>query len=239
MLPGLARPGRTSSVGWCAGRYQAATKRGSSGRGPTSAISPRSTLNSCGSSSILDRRSKRPHGNTRGSWLPVMGLPASSATVIERNLNIENVLPCRPARGARKITGPGLLTRMPRATSSISGLSTMSAATAAAMSNSRLPIPHHPPPRHEHLGRLEAGLRTPVVRPVPQRLQRTGVGVVANLALVARHRLHLRVERVRDVDPRVGDERSRVSPFGAAGGVERANELDEVLCRPGRYEHGL
>src|SRR6267143_2204565 len=122
-----------------------------------------------------------------------MALPPSPATAIVRNLSIANGLPCRPTRDARKIAGPGLLTRIARATSSISGLSTMSADIAAPMSNSRLPIPHHPPDRHEHLGRLQARLRAPVVRPVPQRFQRTWVGVLANLALVARHGLHLRV----------------------------------------------
>src|ERR1700693_2129857 len=168
-----------------------------------------------------------------------MALPALPRTAIERNLYIANGFPCRPTRRARKITGPGLLARMAIATSSMSGLSRMSAAEAAPMSNSRLPIPDHPPYRHEHFGRLQAGLGAPVVRAIAQRFQRTWVGVVANLALGARHRLHLRVERVGDVNPCVRDERSWVSPLGAAGGVEGVDQLDEVLCRPGRDEQCL
>src|SRR6266550_5075492 len=168
-----------------------------------------------------------------------MALPASPATAIVRNLNIENGLPCRPTRGARKITGPGLLARIARATSSISGLSTMSAAAAAPMSNSRLPIPNHPPHRHEHLGRVETGLGTPAVCPVTQRFQRTRMGVVAKLALVAGHCLQLRFESLAYVHPSVRDEGPGVSPFGAARGVEGVDELDEFLSRPGRDEHGL
>ena len=38
------------------------------GRGPTRLISPRTTFQSCGSSSRLDRRSQRPMRVTRGSW---------------------------------------------------------------------------------------------------------------------------------------------------------------------------
>src|ERR1700674_3333976 len=132
-----------------------------------------------------------------------MELPASPvAAIIVRNLNIENGLPCSPTRGARKITGPALLTRIAMATSSMSGLSRMSAAVAAPMSKRRRPTPYHPPHRHEHLGRFQAGLSAPVVRPVPQRFQRPWMGVLAKLALVAGHCLHLCVERVADVDPR-------------------------------------
>src|SRR4030081_3781606 len=126
-----------------------------------------------------------------------MALPESpEATVMVRNLNIENRLPCRPTRGGRKITGPGLRKRMPRAASSISGLRRMSAAVAAPMSNSRLPIPHHAAHSHEHLGCLEAGLGAPVVGPVPERFPRTRMGILANLAPVAGHCLGLRFERV-------------------------------------------
>src|ERR1700732_5059266 len=103
-----------------------------------------------------------------------MALPPSPATAMVRNLNIENGLPCRPTRGAREITAPGLRKRIAMATTSISGLSTMSADTAAPMSNSRLPIPDHPPHCHEHLGRLQAGPGAPLLLRIPQALPLTG-----------------------------------------------------------------
>src|SRR5580693_6986778 len=52
-------PGLTSCRSCCHGWYLATTD-GSSGRGPTRLICPLTTLNSCGSSSRLHRRRKRP-----------------------------------------------------------------------------------------------------------------------------------------------------------------------------------
>ena len=68
-----------------------------SGRGPINAISPFSTLISCGNSSIEVERTKRPTGVRRsasGSKLP----SASRSSVIVLNLITLNIFPFRPGR---------------------------------------------------------------------------------------------------------------------------------------------
>src|SRR5260370_31110660 len=71
------------------------TKKVSSGRGPTTLISPCRTFRNCGNSSRLVLRKKRPNGVIRaserqGCW----GLDASELfTNIVRNLNIFNRFP--------------------------------------------------------------------------------------------------------------------------------------------------
>src|SRR5207302_11185341 len=91
------------------------TNSGRSGRGPTRLISPRSTLNSCGSSSSAVRRMKRPNGvrlsspSTPPGAEPCSGRkpwPPVRLTRIERNLSMSNTCPSRPTRRWRNSTGP-------------------------------------------------------------------------------------------------------------------------------------
>src|SRR5208283_1214701 len=108
----------------------ASTSYGTGGRGPTSDISPCRTLNSCGSSSRLERRRNFPTAVIRGSLvslntpapLPLAGfLPAfpsinwrtysrcsleSLFTYIERNFKNVKGVPCSPIRFCRNSTGP-------------------------------------------------------------------------------------------------------------------------------------
>ena len=101
--------------------------------GTTKLISPLSTLNIWGNSSRLVRRRKRPTLVTRGSpgclWTrwPCPSVcstkPRSSSAfcTIVRNLNISKRRPFSPARFCRNSTGPGLLSRIARATKPSSG----------------------------------------------------------------------------------------------------------------------
>ena len=111
-------PGLTSCRSCCQGWYFATTDR-SSGRGPIRLICPLTTLNSCGSSSRLHRRRKRPMVVCRGSapdlWvhrrsgneIGTFALRLSGSMV--RNFKTSNELPCMPIRCWRKITlGPRL-----------------------------------------------------------------------------------------------------------------------------------
>jgi hypothetical protein len=70
---------------------------GRSGRGPTRFMSPRSTLNSCGSSSRRDWRRKRPTGVTRSSLRRAHTAwpSASASTRIDRNLKMVKGAPPR------------------------------------------------------------------------------------------------------------------------------------------------
>src|SRR5262249_22430075 len=101
------------------------------------------------------------------------------------------------------------------------------------------PAAAHAPHGDEHLGGVHAALVAPRVRLVPQPLRRARVRVVAQFARVAGHRRDLAVEHGADVDPRVGHERARIGPFGAARGVERVDGLDAGLGRPRRHERSL
>src|ERR1700716_1499831 len=124
------------------------------------------------------------------------------------------------------MTGPGLVSRMPAATMASRGLATASTIAATPTSISRRAMAAHPPDRHEHLRRLQAGLGAPGAGPVLESLQGARMGVVAKLALVAGHRSDLGFERLADVDPGVGYEGPGIGPFGAAGGVEGIHGLD-------------
>ncbi len=101
------------------------------GRGPTIDISPLSTLNSCGSSSIEVRRSSAPTGVIRGSFRVAPTEPSSlGSTVIVRNLKMWNGRPLKPIRAWRKNTGPSEVSRIASAVSAISGPATTSARLA-------------------------------------------------------------------------------------------------------------
>src|SRR5213593_2218261 len=118
---------------------------GSSGRGPTKDISPLRMLKSCGSSSILYRRSSAPKGKTRGSFLAVIVLAkAPHCVCMVRNLYMVKSFPLRPTRRALYTLGPGLARRMPTATRPSSGATTTSAIKETTISKRRLPIVKHP-----------------------------------------------------------------------------------------------
>src|SRR3989454_1412221 len=210
---------------------------GTSGRGPTIDMSPRMTLNSSGSSSILDARSHAPNRKTRGSACAVMELGERPwSTCIVRSLNIVNTRPCRPTRAARYSVGPGLARWMPSAATASSGAATKSATLASAMSTRRLAIAQRPPDGDEHRGGLQTVLVAPGPCAMAQRLERAGMRVGPHFALVARHGRDLLLEGVGDLDPRIRDEAAWVPPFGAAGCVERVDRLDALLDRPGGDE---
>src|SRR5881397_2978011 len=105
---------------------------------------------------------------------------------------------------------------MPMAAIASSGAASRSPTPAHTTSNRRLPMAQRPPDRHERLRRVEAVLVAPGLGPVAQRLEGAGMRVGPHLALVTRHGGELGVERLGDVDPRVGAEAARERPFGAA-----------------------
>src|SRR6266550_1992220 len=211
-----------------------------SGSGPTSAISPRSTFQSWGSSSTFTARSHAPNGNTRGSRAPVMRLESERRRrCIVRSLNMMNGRRSRPTRSARYRTGPADDRRMPTAARATSGAATTAASAASTTSTRRLATAQRATHGHEHLGGLQTLLVTPRPGTVAQRLERAGVRIRPQLALVARHRGQLLLECRRDVHPGVGHEATGKPPFGAAGGVVGVHRLDRRLGSPGGDEHGL
>src|SRR5882762_166791 len=213
---------------------------GSSGRGPTIDISPRNTLNNCGSSSSFTARSHAPSGKTRGSRGPVIKLESDRRrTCMVRSLYMMNGRPPRPTRSARYKTGPGLARRMPSAASASSGAVAMRATPASTTSSRRLAVMERAADGHEHLRRIETLLVAPGPGAVAQRFERAGVGIRPHLALVARHRGQLLLERRRDVHPGVGHEATGKPPFGAAGGVKGVHRFDRSFGGPGGDEHGL
>src|SRR5204862_128789 len=209
---------------------------GSSGRGPTIDMSPRSTLKSCGSSSILVRRNSAPSGKTRGSSCPVMRLAgAGRRWCMVRSLYMVKGAPARPTRRARYSTGPGLARRIPSAASA----STARPRAASTMSSRRFAMAARPADGEEHLRRFQAGLVAPRPGAVAERLERAGVWIRPDLALVARHGGDLGLERLGDIHPRVGHKAARVGPFGAARGIERIDCANALLGGPRGDERGL
>ena len=105
-------PPRTANLWRCHASYRA-TSDGTGGRGPTRLISPRNTFQSCGSSSRLMRRSRRPTRVTRGSLrilkigpsasfsAATSTLRASASATIVRNLRKVNRCPFLPHRACR------------------------------------------------------------------------------------------------------------------------------------------
>ena len=141
-------PGLTPSRTRCSGRYRA-TICSSSGRGPTRLISPRTTFQSCGSSSRLVLRRTRPTRVTRGSRTSLKTgsgrrststrseRRSSASQTIVRNLSIRNGLPFAPTRVWWKSTGP-LDVFTASASARRSGDSTTSRSTESVRSIARL-----------------------------------------------------------------------------------------------------
>jgi hypothetical protein len=102
-------------------------------------MSPYSTLKSCGSLSILVRRSQRPSLVTRGSarvaWR--ITLPSSSTCVV-RNFTIRNERLLKPLRVWKNKAGPCESNLIKRAVISISGESNSSSEAAPTTSKQRL-----------------------------------------------------------------------------------------------------
>ncbi len=105
-----------------------------SGRGPTRLISPRRTLNSCGSSSSDVRAQEARRRASRAGRRLILNMPSptslsarsssfrsSASTTIERNLKIRKCRPSRPTRTWRKKTGPLESSRIASAIAAISG----------------------------------------------------------------------------------------------------------------------
>src|SRR2546430_3724397 len=213
---------------------------GSSGGGATIDMSPRSTLKSCGSSSILVRRNRAPSGNTRGSSCPVMRLARPGRPwCMVRSLYMVKGAPARPTRRARYSAGPGLARRMATAASASTGATSARPRAASTMSSRRFAMAARPADGEEHLRRFEAGLVAPRPRAVAERLERAGVWIRPDLALVARHGGDLGLERLGDIHPRVGHEAARVGPFGAARGIERVDRANALLGGTRGDERGL
>src|SRR5690349_1185319 len=213
---------------------------GSSGRGPTMDMSPRSTLKSCGSSSILVRRSQRPSGNTLGSFCPVIRLAGPGGqTAIVRSLNMVKAEPSRPTRRARYSTGPGLVSRMARAARPSTGATSARPSPASTTSMRRLAMAMDTSHGHENLGGVHAAAVAPRLGADAECLERAGMRISAQLGLITRHGGDLRLERLADVHPRVGNEAAREGPLRAAGGVERVHGADAILGRAGGDERGL
>ena len=120
-----------------------ATKKGRSGRGPTSDMSPRKTLNSCGNSSSESRRIQRPMVPRRASSATdqVTAASASSSGRRLRNFRSSNWRPSRPMRCWRKMTPGPLSRRTSRAQVSSTGESRTTASVESTRSRSRLQWP--------------------------------------------------------------------------------------------------
>ena len=111
------KPGLVSSRRRCHSLHLASSLQGS-GRGPTMAMSPTSTFQSCGNSSSPVLRSTLPSRVTRGSFVILKAGPSrsfnccsfplrsSASTTIVRNLYMAKTLPNCPVRNCRKKTGP-------------------------------------------------------------------------------------------------------------------------------------
>src|ERR1041384_1773012 len=65
------------------------------------------------------------------------------------------------------------------------------------------------------------------------------MGIGAELACIASHRLELALEGGGDIDPRISGEAARIRPFGAAGRVESVNGSDASFGRSRGDERGL
>src|SRR6185312_5603763 len=109
----------------------------SSGRGPTRLISPRSTFQSCGSSSSCDRASMRPTRVNRSSSVAVSPGPRAPSYIL-RNFSMPNGRPPEPMRGQRKKTGPRLSSLTATATMTATGSEMTARTTASVTSSSRV-----------------------------------------------------------------------------------------------------
>src|SRR5207248_2302214 len=168
---------------------------GSSGRGPTIDMSPRSTLKSCGSSSILVRRNRAPSGNTRGSSCPVMRLARPGRPwCMVRSLYMVKGAPARPTRRARYSTGPGLARRIPSAAIASTGATSARPTPESTTSRRRLTMAVDLPHGHEHFRGLHAALVPPSLGAIAQGLERSRVRIGAQLAFITCHRGDLGLE---------------------------------------------
>jgi hypothetical protein len=102
--------------------FQIGDEFGTFGRGPTKLISPFSTLQVCGSSSMRTLRMNLPTRVTRGSSFCAHCAPSASASVrIERSLITSNASPYSPTRSGGRRPGPWLSSFTRSANSTITG----------------------------------------------------------------------------------------------------------------------
>src|SRR2546425_12007903 len=127
---------------------------------------------------------------------------------------------------------------MPTAARATSGAVTTAASAASTTSTRRLATAQRATDGDEYLGGVQTLLVAPRPRAVAQRLDRAGVGIRPQFALVARHRGQLLLERRRDVHPGVGHEAAGGAPLGAAGGGGGGHPAGGRLGGPGGGGHG-
>ncbi len=127
----------------------ASASSGHSGRGPTKLISPRSTFNSCGNSSMLQRRSHRPTRVMRGSLVILKNGDASfrcaterrrlsASARIVRSFQMTNGVRPRPTRVCRKMAGAGDSRRIAIMAVMTIGIATGASSMETSMSIARL-----------------------------------------------------------------------------------------------------
>src|SRR5436190_23351623 len=128
---------------------------------------------------------------------------------------------------------------MPTAASAMSGAVTINATAAHEMSNRRFTMLQSSADGHEDFRGLEALLIAPGERPVAQRVERARMRIGTDFARVAGHCGELDVERRGDIHPRIGGERARIGPLGAAGGVEGVDRAHPARGWTRSDERGL
>ena len=101
-------------------------------------MSPRSTFQSCGSSSSEHLRMNEPKRVRRLSCCVLQALSCVSLTRMERNFSISNGFLFRPTRFCRNRIGPGEESLTPTAQTSSAGEQRISPSAEPTMSNRRL-----------------------------------------------------------------------------------------------------
>ncbi len=132
-------PGFASSRRRCSSLYRSTYANGN-GLGPTRLISPRTTDQSCGSSSKLVRRSALPNQLSRcssSSNCPEL----SRSSLMERSFEIRMGTPSSPARICVKSTGAPSITRTATDAAAVRGRRSNIAGTATRMSIPRFARP--------------------------------------------------------------------------------------------------
>src|SRR4051794_36310107 len=185
-------------------------------------MSPRTTFQSCGSSSRLSLRSTRLTRVIRGSpSLTAYPAPTRSApTIIVRSLSSSKSTPSIPTRVCRYSTGPPSSSLTASAESARNGLATTSPAPAIATSRARF----RTTPSARPLGDLpRRGHAAAQVVPEREHGRPRDEDVVARDA---------DAERGREQEEQLGREHHRVHP-AVRGESDRGAEQDDVQ-QPGR-----
>src|ERR1039457_3318527 len=129
-------PGLQAKAPFCARYSQSWRCAGRAGRGPTRLMSPFTTLNNCGSSSMLVRRMNFPTLVTSADRASAEGI-STVFTGMLRNLRTVNRDPLRPTRRCRNNAGTPSSSLMARAVSKRTGDNTIRPVPAMRMSRGR------------------------------------------------------------------------------------------------------